>query len=291
MKIFFYIMLGMLLLGCEKELNLYKTPYNKKLVLNSFIAKDSLIGGNLGQSVGLLAVPNLNSLTGTMNVLLKRNGFILYNDVVILDSGKFTLPYIAKANSEYEIQIVYSDFPTIRAIDSVPASAIDVEIDTIIDQSLTYKIRFRLSDPIGANRYFLQLTSKGKQLVNNDSIETEIAAAFTASDKVFVSNIRTVTLDNSYTIFDDVLFDGQNRYLELMVAKDQFTQKDFTPKKIILRLDQISENLYFYYKSVLENTHIYGGPLASNSVQYSNIEQGLGIFSFYTTAVRQVTIR
>ena len=291
MKIFGYIFLGLTLASCEKELSIDKIQFDKKLVLNCIIAKDSLIQGNLSQSVGLLSVPSLNSLSGSMNIVLKRNGLLLYNDAVILDSGRFSLPYIAKANSEYELQVAYGDFPTIKAMDLVPANSLVVEIDTIVEQSVSYRLKFSLNDPTGAHKYLLQLSSQGKQLVKNDSLDTNIPTDFTSSDKVFLATLRTVILDNSYSLFDDALFEGQKKKFELVIPKDQFTLNSFAPQRIVLRLSCISENMFSYYKSILENTHIYGGPLATGFGQYSNVDQGLGIFSFYTFRQKEIPLR
>lgn len=291
MKIIGYLFLALTLASCEKELSLDKTQFEKKLVLNCIIAKDSLIQGKLSQSVGLLSVPSLNSLSGSMNIVLKRNGILLYSDAAILDSGRFSLPYIAKVNSEYELQVVFGDFPAVKAKDLVPANSLVVEMDTIIEQSVSYRLKFSLKDPPGSHKYLLQLSSQGKQLVENDSLDTQIPTDFTSSDKVFLSTLRTVILDNSYSLFDDALFEGQKKGFELVIPKDQFTVNSFKPQRIVLRLSCISENMFSYYKSILENTHIYGGPLANGFGQYSNVDQGLGIFSFYTFTQKDIPLR
>ena len=291
MKLVAYLFLGLTLASCEKELSIGKTQFDKKLVLNCSIAKDSLIEGNLSESVGVLSVPSLNTLSGNITIILKRNGLVLYNDVVRLDSGRFSLPYIAKANSEYEIQVAYSDFPTIKAKDLVPANSLVVDIDTLTEQSGSFRLKFSLKDPPGSHKYLLQLSSQGKQVVNNDSLSTRIPIDFTSSDKVFLSSLRTVILDDIYSLFDDAIFEGQKQDFELVIPKDQFTSESFVPELLVLRISCISENMFAYYKSILENTHIYGGPLATGFGQFTNVDQGLGIFSFYTFTQKEILIR
>ena len=76
-----------------------------------------------------------------------------------------------------------------------------------------------------------------------------------------------------------------------MIPKDQFTSESFVPELLVLRISCISENMFAYYKSILENTHIYGGPLATGFGQFTNVDQGLGIFSFYTFTQKEILIR
>jgi Domain of unknown function (DUF4249) len=285
MKTSLFVCFLLLLMACERELFLNKNEFEKKLVLNAYIEKDSMISGNISSTVSLLESPDAKRINDKMQFKLFRDGLLLYNDERVVTDGNFTLPYKAKGGSIYEIHVAYLDYNHIQAIDSVPISTVNVSIDTIIDQGTQWKLKFSFLDPIAPNKYLLQLESSGKQLILTDSVTSILPVSFTSNDKIFITNIKTVSLDNSYSIFDDLLINGKQNKIEISIDKSQFTDLQFTPKIIQLRLKCISETMFSYYKSVLESTHIYGGPLATHNPAQSNVNQGLGVFSFYASSL------
>jgi hypothetical protein len=86
------------------------------------------------------------------------------------------------------------------------------------------------------------------------------------------------------------LLNGTTRQFEIQIAKSTLYTSGYIPEDILLQVNSVSETMYSYYINLLENTHIYGGPLSSVSRQNGNVEQGLGVFCFYTAARDSVTI-
>jgi hypothetical protein len=277
--------------SCEKELSMNSSDFKKKLVINGFVAKDSVITCGISTSVSTLAEPQYNAINGTAMVVLLRNNLPLYNDVVTITNGQFSLPYVAKPGSTYELQVAYDNYNTIKAIDSVPSTDVSFVIDSLIDQGATYKLRFRLTDPIGAQKYLLQLTSSGMQASTLDSLYTSSSTVFTTNDKLFLTSIRTVALSNSFTIFDDALINNQTKLIEIVIDKEQYKLEGMTPEIISLKISCISETMYHFYEITLANTHIFGGPLATIITQKSNVEQGLGVFCFYTELEKHALVK
>jgi hypothetical protein len=277
-------------LSCEKELPLGKATFTKKLVVNAFNEADSLLKVNVSQSVSLLETPSTNEFNGKAKVLVLKDGLILFNDSIQLSNGGFRLPYKCTRGSVYELQVAYKDFPTVRAKDSVPQINPNITIDTLVNSSDSKKLVFKLIEPVGSHRYYLQLFSKGKEWNGLDSIEVTKRLNYKSDDKIFISNILTISSDNSFSLFDDGLINGTTKSVSLNISNSDLNLDRYNASEIIVSLSEVSRNMYEYYLNLLENTHVYGGPLASTSLVNGNIDQGLGAFCFYSKTIQTVKI-
>ena len=290
MKYWTYIVLLIVLISCEKEIDLDDADFSKKLVLNTFLEADSSFIILLSTSVSTLSDPLERTLNGEAYIVLKNGEVPIYNNKTDVIDGRITLPLHCLKGEEYTIELAYEDYAIVRATDVVPMFSPDVAMDTIIDNGDILKIIFTLKDPKESNKYFLQLKSKGKELDGLFLVEVTKALDFSSTDKLFFSNILTYNSTSSYALFSDELLNGTTRQFEIQIAKSALYTSGYTPEEILLQVNSVSETMYSYYINLLENTHIYGGPLSSVSRQNGNIEQGLGVFCFYTAARDSVTI-
>ncbi len=291
MKYWVYIVLFLTLFSCEKEIALDDVYFTKKLVLNTFLEADSSFIILLSTSVNTLSNPTEVTLNGEAHVLLMNDAIPIYNNKAEVINGRISLPLHCLKGEKYTLELSYEDYATVRATDMVPAVTPSIAIDTAIDNGDKIKIRFTLIDPAGTNKYFLQLKSKGKEVNGSDTLSTVKALDFSSSDKLFFSNLLTYNSTSSYALFDDELLNGTTRQFEIEIAKSALYKSRYIPEDILLQVNCVSEIMYSYYVSLLENTHIYGGPLSSVSRQNGNVERGLGAFCFYTAARDSVTIR
>ena len=290
MKNWVYIAFFIGLVACEKEIPLNQETFSKKLVVNAFNEADSFLRVNVSESVKLLETPNPKGLNDKAKVLVLKDGLILFNDSIKLDNGNFTIPYKCSRTSVFELQIAYKDFPTVRAKDSVPQVNPDINIDTLINSNDSKKLIFTLREPLKSHRYYLQLFSKGKEWNGSDSIDVIKRLNYKSDDKIFISNILTVSSDNSFSLFDDGLINGTTRKISLNISNTDLNIDDYVASEVILSLSEVSRNMYEYYLNLLENTHVYGGPLASTSLVNGNVDQGLGAFCFYSKTVKTVKV-
>jgi len=290
MKYWTYIALLILLISCEKEIDLDDADFTKKLVLNTFLEADSSFIILLSTSVNTLSDPLEVTLNGEAHVVLKNDGIPIYNNKTDVINGRITLPLHCLKGEKYTLELSYEDYTIVRATDEVPMFSPDVAIDTAIDNGDIIKITFTLKDPIETNKYFLQLKSKGKEVNGLDTVVSTKALDFSSTDKLFFSNILTYNSTSSYALFSDELLNGTTRQFEIQISKSALYTSGYIPEDILLQVNSVSETMYSYYVNLLENTHIYGGPLSSVSRQNGNVEQGLGAFCFYTAARDSVTI-
>lgn len=287
MKKCLFIGMVFALIGCEKQLPFDNLDFVPKLVLNGFLSSDSTMNMSMSKSSSTLTDPMLNLLRGKVKVLVLKDGLLLMSDSVALQSGRLLLPYKPIGGSTYEVQVGYNGLPPIRAKDAVPNTKPDFSLDTITDEDENYRVFIQLKDVLDTSKYALSINVVGKEKVGQDSIAKRYPIAFTSTDKLFLSNIRTVSTGRRLAIFSDETWNGNERNTELVFKKGLIKHPNFEPSEIEVVLKIISETMYNYYIDVNNNTHVYGGPLASVSRVSGNVEQGLGAFCFYTEAVRQ----
>ena len=277
------------LLGCEKQIPLSDTSFEKKIVVNAMLEVDSNMQVGICHSVGTLGTPDLLNFSDSASVLLKKDGLVLWNERTPINEGIVHLPFRPRPGSLYEIQIAAPGYPSVLAYDSVPFNKGQVIADTLMSNANFYEFKVTISDPPESSRYMMQLFALGKSWNGVDSTDAKKSVSFTSKDKVFVSNFLTTLGENSYVIFDDLNI-PEDGALSLTIDKKTLENLDFEPVKLELRLSTLSKTLYDYHLNLLENTHIFGGPLSSSSRYTGNVKQGLGAFCFYHSDSQTISI-
>ncbi|NNJ56064.1 MAG: DUF4249 family protein [Bacteroidia bacterium] len=291
MRGIFYIALLIALCSCEKQIPLTKFDFTEKLVLTSYNNAGENIGLWVSHSVNSVSIPKLDDIDGMAKVLLKEDGNIVFFNTILIEKGRLDLPIAAKLGSEYEIEIEFEDYPPILAKDIVPTIQPNTNLNGLVEYGDKYKATFSIQDQFHEEFYLVELYVTGKQKVGLDSVYASFPVNFSSPDKVFLSNISTVSSTSNFGVFSDELFNGGARDISLIFSKSELDEPNFTPSNVKLRLSSISSTMFYYYMDLLENNHIYGGPLASYSFNTGNIEDGLGIFSFYSAALDSVSLK
>jgi hypothetical protein len=291
MTLSIYIACGLLLFSaCEKSLPYNSEGFTPKLVINSFNSSDSLMKIGVSLSTSTLKTPSMYELAGKCKVLLLKDNLLLLSDSLELAKGEIILPFKAVPGSIYELQLSHSDFPSIKAIDSVPLEIPELYIDTLLKNAVYYTFKVRVKDFSTLQKYQFQTLIHGKEFIDSDSIETTYSLPFSSTDKIFISTIRTVAGENTFALFGDELWNGQERNIDLRILKNDILKPNFTPNYVEIILSNLSLNMYTYYASLLQNNHVYGGPLSSVTDLNGNIDQGLGGFYFYTQNVQRLDL-
>ncbi len=290
MRYWYIYIIALVAVGCEKDLDFDNPDYTPKLVVNGFTSADSLLSINISKSTPTLTEPSMELLTGKTKVLVLKDELLLYSDSVILKDGKVIVPFKPIEGSTYELQVGYAGLPTIKAIDNVPTSRPQVRVDTLLEEENKYRLVFYLKDSPEQNRYVINLRVHGKEKVGLDSIQASYSVPFNSSDKIFLSNIRTVANGRELAIFNDETWNGTERRIEFLIDKTSINLSNFKVQHLELDVKDISKTMYEYYIAVNSNTHVYGGPLASVSRVVGNVEQGLGAFCFYTESATILTL-
>lgn len=289
--LYLYISCGMLIFSaCEKSLPYNSEGFLPKLVINGFNSSDSFMQIGVSLSTSTLKTPSMYELGGKCKVLLLKDNLLLLSDSLNLVKGRISLPFKATTGSTYELQLSHRGFPSVKATDSVPLHIPELYIDTVIINTVYYTFTVRIKDNITPQKYQFQTIIHGKELIGSDSIETTYSLPFSSTDKIFISTIRTVASENTFALFSDELWNGQERNIDLRILKNDILRPDFTPEYVEIKLSNLSLNMYNYYASLFQNSHVYGGPLSSVTDLNGNIDQGLGGFYFYTQHIQRIDL-
>ena len=86
-------------------------------------------------------------------------------------------------------------------------------------------------------------------------------------------------------LFNDLLFNGQNKSLELEIPYDNFSgievgyEWSYKTLSVRVYLHNISKSYYYYRTSLELYQSASGNPFAQPVQVYSNIESGFGVFA------------
>lgn len=279
-----------MLLGCEKQIPYNASNFKKKLVVNATLESGVPIQIRLSESVNPVQVPVLYGLTGEVTYLLREDSVVIDYQITFLENGLININKSPKKGKIYDMEIAMNGYPSIKMIDTVPTEQPLFEIDTLYKQGNDYKLKLNLEDMLGKQVYMMTMRVHGTQINGTDTFETNYPLDFLSNDKVFLKNINNASTSGNFGLFDDQLFDGSSKSIELEVDQKELQIDGFRPIFVEVNLANVSKTMYNYYVALLENNHIYGGPLATYSLSNGNVYDGLGLFAFYTATKKYYTI-
>lgn len=268
-------------MSCDKQIPYDDVNFKPKLVLNAFNYPDSLLKLKFDESFKLLGSPSIQKLSTPVNIQLFKDSISIIDDVFWIDEGEVILPYSLEEGSLYQIKANVVDYPSIESSDRVPLDNVKLILDSMSTGTVFYHLDVTINDPSMDNFYVLDLSVIGKQSLLNDSIIKHYPIRFSSKDKIFSSTIQTTTEPSNRVIFNDELFNGLDKKIGLRIQKDSLAHSGFRPQKIYVRLKSVSESMYNYYLMLIQNNHVFGGPLYFEGQIEGNVNGGLGGFYFY----------
>ncbi|MEA2042553.1 MAG: DUF4249 domain-containing protein [Bacteroidota bacterium] len=279
--------LAFLINACRTPADIDLEDIDDKIVLNSIYSPDSCIKIYLQNQYSVLDGGRADNPE-----YLKQAEVYLYEDNVPVDTLQHTIDaeYISeiypKIGSKYSVDVHAQGYPSVHAEDIVPET---VPIDTVTYERFSYvyyhayqhKIFISFTDPPGKNYYmFYDIDSNGSQ----------------STDPV-IDEYKPKHGYNIIFAFNDELFDGQTYELEIISNLSSYWNRE---EGAVLRykLHSISEEFYTFCKSVNAQSpkhtddifELYSSGITEPVLIYSNVEDGLGIFGGYSTAIDSLFI-
>ncbi len=221
---------------------------------------------------------------------------------------------VIEPGKNYSIEVSYPGYPTVSAEMITPLPVEVIQFDTVsilsgndmFGYNKRMKVIIRFSDKLGVKNYYrINATSKigtrydniipkiegpGDSLVSVVQVETQPRLNIESDDPVFkqqqgiYDELLGSSSRNLYNLFTDELFDGQTYELTFFIDSYQIYRMEETDtsrqgfSRLNIELYSMSEEAYWYIKSVGESNH-YMSFLMSEPVQvYTNIKNGLGVF-------------
>ena len=308
--------------SCREPIDITVPDTQKKIVLNGLINPDSTVKLNLSKSISILEKDD--KITFLENADVK-----LYEDDIFKENLQYDIngyyrgtvyPQIGKT---YKITAEYSPLdavdaeteilsaPIISDINAEPIFYSEIQtwydsetgepFDTTINTLSQVKINITLSDPPNqTNYYLLTFSANLAQYTQYPPDYEPIFIGYKMTNLYYDANNLNwenhfYTRDLMGYVFCDNLFDGQNYSINASVYPDGYyssgyTEGDNALDRIYVNLHAVTEDFYQYVISYSKYQETEGNPLAEPVNIRSNVNNGFGFFSGYSTKTDSVMI-
>ncbi len=309
---FFLTIFG--IFSCREPIDISVPETQKKIVLNGFITPDSTIKVNLSESLGILEKDK--DLKFLKNAAVKIYEDETYKETLQYDTNGYYIGTIyPQIGKEYKITAEYPPLdnvdaetvllnpPIIKEINYEPVFHTEVQtwfnndtgepFDTTIYVLNNVNVNLTLQDPPNENNYYF-LTFSAK-IAQAEYLPPDYEPVFTGVKMTYLDyNATNLNWENNfYTrnlkgfVFSDNLFSGTNFTINANIYMP-YTQD--APDKIYVGLHAITEDFYQYVISYSKYQDIEGNPLAEPVNIMTNVHNGFGFFSGYSTKKDSIII-
>ena len=278
-------------ISCEKVIPFDGDVNTPKLVINSVFESDSTFKVHVSSSRSVIDTASFNNIDDAI-VSIKDDNENIIETLNHIENGFYKGQTFPQENQTYILEVNHPDYADITASDSLPSPITinSVDTSTIIDpiNGNRLQISMNFDDPENTQNYYLIETySVNEYLVikNSDTTEYELDTTkqfMVLTDEVFQNGGSPW---REQGLFNDLLFNGQNKTLELEIPNDSWSGSedgyDWSYQTLTLRLYLHNITLsYYYYRTSLELfQNASGNPFAQPVQVYSNIENGFGVFA------------
>lgn len=150
-----------------------------------------------------------------------------------------------------------------------------IQDDIIEDENESLdKIEIQITDPPGKNYYSINVIYKREWISTGEF--GEVGDTIFRYDNTDVYNYNSV-FDEDSNLFTDELFDGEKTTLEFWAERNIWNENNSVSATILLW--SLPEEEYNYIRAIDRNRDANDNPFAEPSFVFSNIENGIGIFS------------
>ena len=265
--------------GCESDANVTVPSTERKLVVGGFLSpNENEHEISLSLSEPLFSTdPFFNTTNANVTISSEGSSYQIAYDVdaaaFVFNNSQFNI-----ANGKnYHLKIVAENGKTVEAdmttlSDTMPSiEEFKINKDTIYSEWSSNQIRYNLKlnwKDIASEKNYYRLTAN------------RLVKYFGAID----TTIEPIEEFNSFTLKDDLGKDGQ--ILSSTLKFDDYSLNNETVGFEIV-LMKIDVNYYNYYKTL--NNYAGEDPFAEPVILFSNIQNGLGVFSnFQSIKIRRI---
>jgi len=322
-----------LMVSCEKDIEFSGKITEPLLVVNSLATPDTILTVKVTESKFFLSNGYTYEPVTDATVKLFVNG-VLNQEMVHLANGIYESDYMPVSGERLHLEVSAPGFETVESEVLVPEKTSIISIDTTI--SLTdsypmlngnyygsasnttylydtvgyyynneYNITLNFKDPSEEVNYYRLAVMAKKTFDDTTIVEsysffefTDIVSGNSAANESSIFDFQSTS--NTYNVFSDELFDGDEYPLKFKVSQSVINYKpgfegqgyyERNPEKVELLIDlqSISKSYYLYLKTV--SSYSGDGNFFSEPVQiHSNIDGGIGILGSYTRNIKSIVL-
>ena len=290
-RLLFLLSISLAYISCEKVIPFDGDVNTPNLVINSVFESDSTFKVHVSSSRSVIDTASFKNIDDAI-VTIKDGNENIIETLNHVENGFYKGQTFPQENQTYILEINHTNYDNITASDSLPSPITinSVDTSTMVDpiNGNRLQINMNFDDPENTQNYYLIETySVNEYLVikNSDTTEYELDTTkqfMVLTDEVFQNGGSPW---REQGLFNDLLFNGQNKTLELEIPNDSWSGSedgyDWSYKTLTLRLYLHNITLsYYYYRTSLELfQNATGNPFAQPVQVFSNVENGFGVFA------------
>ena len=290
-KIYLVLIIALNYISCEKVIPFEGDVTIPKLVINSIFESDSTFKVHVSSSRSVLDTDSFQNITDAVVNINDGNGNII-ETLNHQENGFYVGQTFPQENQTYTLQVTHPNYVNITSMDSLPLPIVinSVDTSTIVDpiNGDRLQITMNFEDPESSQNFYLIETysiNEYLEIKNSDTSEYELDTAkqyMFLTDEVFQNGGSPW---REQGLFNDLLFNGQNKALELEIPYENFFGNEagynWSYKTLGVRvyLHNISRSYYYFRTSLELYQSASGNPFAQPVQVYSNIENGFGVFA------------
>jgi len=308
--------------SCREPIDITVPDTQKKIVLNGMINPDSAVKVNLSKSISILEKDD--DITFLTNAVVKLYENDTYKEVLQYDTNGYyrgtTYPQIGKtykitaeslpldavdAETEILLTPIISDIIAEPEFHSETQTWYNSEtgepFDTTINTLSQVKINITLNDPPNqTNYYFLTFSANLAQYEYFPPDYMPVFIGYKMTSLYYDTN--NLNWENQFYsrdlvgyVFNDNLFDGSDYSINASVQPSSYfsggySEADNALDRIYVNLHAVTEDFYQYVISYSKYQDVDGNPLAEPVNIMTNVNNGFGFFSGYSTKKDSVMI-
>jgi len=305
--------------SCSEPIDINIDDAQKKIVLNSLISTDSTIKLNLTKSIGVLDVDKDFKFISTATVKLFENN--IFKEEMQFDTlGYYTSSIYPKIGNTYKVTVKYSPLQSVSATtsieDVVPISNISNEaffdervetwydsdteepFDTTIQSLNNIQVEMSFNDPAETENYYLLTFSA--LMPEYKSYPPYYEPVFVGYKMTSVDyDTQNMSWENYFSMnnfsgyaISDELFNGSSKTIkaELYMGGNYGMPNAVRVDTVFVNLHSINKEFYQFIISYSKYDDVEGNPFAEPVNIKSNVENGFGFFSGYSTSQDTIII-
>ena len=211
-----------------------------------------------------------------------------------LGNGIYSLSGVTpKAGKQYTIEITLDGYEKVSARTLVPEFSPILRLISIKEVpnghgGIAWEFTINITDTPGETLYELSLIYI-REFWDGHShppvvIDSGFVKSYIRTDDVVLGTDNTFRFSNSL-LFDDHLISDMTYTAKFTVSSFNIRAVPLVEVPVTIVLKSVSQDYYFYEKSLVKQLEFKGDPFAEPVILYNNIESGIGIFSGYIQAV------
>lgn len=246
-------------------------PHESKLVINSSNQLGKPFRAYVSHSIDPLSNDNFEFYSDASVVLFEND--ILIDTLVFVDSAYFYHSTVfVERNKTYAIKANHASHSVVKSKNISAPDPIEINTATLITSSSpngVNSLEFSFNDPIGANYYLLKLKAFFSYEDFDGEIQTDsYGLGFDSSDPSI--NNGSFEFDDEFSakkvLFDDVLFNGQTKSLQLdfnsfFGYNDDVDRDDSKMDSISVVLYSVDYDYFQYHKTRIQQKQTGGGAI------------------------------